>query len=76
VLADLAAELAVPLVPMHRHLARHGDEGFLWWDFAHLTSFGQQLFAERLLEELRAVEDRGSPGGGTHRTLDRSESHD
>jgi lysophospholipase L1-like esterase len=45
----------VPVVDMHAHLAGQEDRGFLWWDSVHLTSFGQRLFAERLLPELQAL---------------------
>ena len=44
----------VSVVDMHEHLARNEDRGFLWWDSVHLTTFGQSLFAERLLPELQA----------------------
>lgn len=40
------------VVDMYAHLTEHKDDGFLWWDWVHLTSFGQRLFAERLVEDL------------------------
>ena len=51
----VAEASGVPVVDMHAHLAEQEDRGFLWWDSVHLTSFGQRLFAERLLPELRAL---------------------
>lgn len=47
----------VPLIDMHAYLSKKYDEGFLWWDFVHLTDFGQELLAEKLYFEL---EDGGN----------------
>jgi lysophospholipase L1-like esterase len=51
----VAEASGVPVVDMHAHLAQQEDRGFLWWDSVHLTSFGQRLFAERLLPELQRL---------------------
>ena len=48
----VAAELDVPVVDMHAYLEAQEGTGFLWWDFVHLTSYGQRLMAERLLESV------------------------
>lgn len=58
-----AATEAAVVIDMHDHLARNEDRGFLWWDSVHLTSFGQRLFAERLLPELTALLRRRPSGG-------------
>jgi len=53
--ADLdrvAKAYELPIVDMHRYLLTKDTTGFLWWDSAHLTSFGQRLVAERLEQEL------------------------
>ena len=42
----------VPVLDMHGYLASRQDDGFLWWDWVHLTSFGQRLFAEELVDNL------------------------
>lgn len=52
VMAQLGARYGLRVVDMHAHLSERRDDGFLWWDWVHLTSFGQRLFAERLAEEL------------------------
>jgi len=52
-LRQLGARLGLTVVDMHAHLADLADRGFLWWDNVHLTSFGQRLFAERLVPELQ-----------------------
>jgi hypothetical protein len=54
VLAGLAADMDVELLDMHEYLAHQIDRGWLWWDFVHLTSFGQDLFARRLAEAITA----------------------
>jgi lysophospholipase L1-like esterase len=48
VMREVAREKHVPLVDMHSHLAACVNDGFLWWDHVHPTSFGHQLIAERL----------------------------
>lgn len=54
-MAEVGARLGVPVIDMHDYLARHWDDGFLWWDWVHLTSFGQRLFAEHLVDELERL---------------------
>ncbi len=51
-MARVAEAPGVPILDMHSYLAERYDDGFLWWDQIHLTSFGHQLFAHRLFEEL------------------------
>jgi lysophospholipase L1-like esterase len=43
---------SVPVVPLHDYLAEHRDDGFLWWDGVHMTSFGYSLVAERLADAI------------------------
>lgn len=45
----------VPVIDVHGYLAGKQDSGFLWWDFVHLTSFGQRLVAEKLAADLPAL---------------------
>jgi len=69
VMRDVAQRNDVPLVEMHRYLLTKSDVGFLWWDHVHLTSLGQRLFAEHLVEKLyehhlvssRAAQDTNQP---------------
>jgi lysophospholipase L1-like esterase len=44
-LRSLGAELAIPVWDAHEHLTSRASSGFLWWDFFHLTSYGQELLA-------------------------------
>ena len=57
VMRRVASRMGVPVVDMDAYLAAHHDDGFLWWDHVHLTSFGQRLFTDRLVPEIRAVLD-------------------
>ncbi len=52
VLRSLGNVRQIPVIDMHSHLLQFYDHGFLWWDVVHLTSFGQQLAAFKLYEEL------------------------
>ncbi len=54
-LDQLGAELDVPVIDMHQHLAEFDDTGFLWWDHVHLTAYGQRLAAEKLAVELEPL---------------------
>jgi len=48
----VAARHGLPVVDMQALMAERYDSGFQWWDFVHLTSFGQRQFAELLHAEL------------------------
>ncbi len=63
-LREIAAAGRIPVLDMHDFFTRQKDAGILWWDFVHLTSLGQKLFAQQLYERL--VETglvRQRPGG-------------
>jgi lysophospholipase L1-like esterase len=48
---EVAARHGIPVVEVHDALAAERDTGFLWWDRVHLTSYGQERLAQRLLEQ-------------------------
>lgn len=50
----------IPLIELHRYLASKNAEGFLWWDSCHLTSFGQKLAGEYIVEALRPCCERAA----------------
>lgn len=50
VVRDVAARWAIPVVETHGPMAERNDEGFLWWDRVHLTSFGHRMLAGLLLD--------------------------
>ncbi|HRY97596.1 MAG TPA: SGNH/GDSL hydrolase family protein [Bacteroidales bacterium] len=47
-----ASSARVPLVDMHRILPAFEDSGFLYWDFIHLTDYGQERFARALVSAM------------------------
>jgi len=49
---QVAAESNIPLIDLHSYLLQNYDKGFLWWDYIHLTSFGQKLTADFLFERI------------------------
>ncbi|HEY4001074.1 MAG TPA: SGNH/GDSL hydrolase family protein [Candidatus Xenobia bacterium] len=51
-LQKLAERRHVPYIDMESWLTQHDNDGFVWWDMVHLTSFGQQLFADRVFASL------------------------
>lgn len=55
IMAEVGERHGVPVIDMHTYLAERYDDGFLWWDWVHLTSYGQRLFAEKLVEELEDI---------------------
>jgi lysophospholipase L1-like esterase len=64
-LRRLSERLSAPLVDMQSQLDGRYDEGFLWWDHVHLTSFGQRLMADAVYA---ALVDHGivpAPVGGS-----------
>ena len=52
----IARQQGVPVIEMHDHLVERADDGFLWWDWVHLTSYGQRLYAGHLVRELRRLD--------------------
>ena len=60
VVRRVAAEEDLPLIEMQEPLERRKDEGFLWWDRVHLTSFGQRLLAEQIFAERATLLGRGA----------------
>lgn len=49
---QVSREKDVPLINMQEYLDLHYDDGFLWWDFVHMTSFGHRLVADHLMAEI------------------------
>lgn len=50
----VAAETGVPFVNAYAYLKQHRDDGFLFWDRVHPTSYGHRLLAECLLPAITA----------------------
>ena len=53
IVREMAEKYKLKHIDMPHFLAKHNDDGFIWWDFIHLTDYGQKLFAEKLFTELK-----------------------
>jgi len=52
IMAEIGNRYGIPVIDIQTPLTARGDDGFLWWDRVHMTTLGQRLFAEALVEEL------------------------
>ena len=57
VMREIGAYENVPVIDLHAYLNSPSvyDTGFLWWDYVHLTSYGQSLFANHLFPILEKI---------------------
>ena len=53
VMVDVAREAGLPVVDLHGYINQHLNDGFLFWDFVHLTSFGHRIAADALYPAVR-----------------------
>lgn len=53
--ASVGRAHGVPVIDVQGYLAKANRSGFLWWDFVHLTDFGQRLIAEELHSTLPGI---------------------
>lgn len=53
IMEEVAKEHQIAFINMHEYLADHLEEGIIWWDFVHPTSFGYKLIANHLYESLQ-----------------------
>lgn len=53
IIFQLAEENLLRVPDIQSYLDERYDDGFIFWDFVHLTDFGHRLFAERLYQELQ-----------------------
>jgi lysophospholipase L1-like esterase len=60
----IGAKHAVSVIDMQTYLDERYDEGFLWWDHVHLTSFGQRLMAAGVYSSLVELGIVPQPAGG------------
>jgi lysophospholipase L1-like esterase len=52
IVRQVAAQTNTPLIDTHQRLHPREQDGFLWWDFVHPTTFGHRALAETILPEL------------------------
>jgi lysophospholipase L1-like esterase len=57
IVRDIGVTRGVPVIDLQRYLLERNGTGFVWWDFVHLTSFGQRLVAEKLAADLPRLLD-------------------
>ncbi|MCP5056101.1 MAG: SGNH/GDSL hydrolase family protein [bacterium] len=55
ILRKVGGRHGLPVLDLHAALVARRDEGFLWWDRVHLTSFGHQVMAEELARLLASL---------------------
>ena len=55
IMAEVGNAHGVPVIDLHQYLASKNRTGFLWWDFVHLSTYGQRLVAEKLRSTLPAL---------------------
>lgn len=50
---EISKNQKIKVIDMHNYLLDRYKDGFLWWDYVHLTDYGNRLFAEKLYKELK-----------------------
>jgi lysophospholipase L1-like esterase len=53
IMQEIAQKHHIKFINMHEYLIDHLQEGIIWWDFVHPTSFGYQLIAQKLFDSLQ-----------------------
>jgi lysophospholipase L1-like esterase len=51
----VAEKNGIRIANAHDFLKKRARDGFLWWDFVHLTSYGQELLARHIYENIHAA---------------------
>ena len=57
VMRKIGKKYKIPVINLHKYLLDNYDEGFLWWDYVHLTSFGHDLAGNFLTDEILKIID-------------------
>ena len=57
VIEEITSEKSIPCIDMHAYLSSPSivDSGFLWWDFVHLTSYGQATAGKAIAREIHRI---------------------
>lgn len=53
IMRQVAEKSNTNYINMQPYMDSLGRTGFLWWDVVHMTDYGYQLFAERLMPEVK-----------------------
>jgi len=54
IVRQIGKEYNIPVIDLQGYLVNQKDTGILWWDFVHMTSYGQSLAAKYLLDNISA----------------------
>lgn len=54
IMKQVAEENNIPVIDLHGYLKSQADTGIMWWDYVHLTSYGQALAASYIVTQLQA----------------------
>ncbi len=57
IMRRVGRENNIPVLDAHEYLKARRNDGILWWDIVHLTSFGHELMANFLYENLKPMID-------------------
>lgn len=52
IIEEVGRQKGIPIYDLQEYLAQNYEKGFIWWDTAHLTSFGQKLTADYLSDRI------------------------
>lgn len=55
VMKEVAAKSGTMVLDAHAYLKTKQTEGILWWDYIHLTSFGQDLLARYICSQIHPI---------------------
>jgi hypothetical protein len=51
---EVATENKITFIDMNQYIIDHQNDGIIWWDFVHFTTFGFKLVATHLFETLKS----------------------
>ena len=56
---EVAEKYAIPVIDLDAYLAQPEirDSGFLWWDYVHLTDYGQGLAGRFIAEAIKTEQE-------------------
>lgn len=57
IVTEIAGREDIPVIDLHNYLLERYDDGFLWWDYVHLTSYGHKIAGEYLGRRINKLID-------------------
>jgi lysophospholipase L1-like esterase len=52
IMRSVAKLQKIPIIDLHAYMKKHSDDGLTWWDNVHMTSFGQRVAAQGIVQSL------------------------